>query len=216
MTIAICVVILIAVIAATWFVGLWNNVITLINVVFAASIASVFYEPVADAIEARNPTYTYMVDFVCLWGLFFVSFVVLRGVTDLLSRNRLEFDVWVEMIGRTVLSIAISWIFLCFTLFTLHTAPLPLDSDFQTHPDTVNFLGGPDRLWLAFLQSRSQGALAESIDGPLLSEYDLNSLHADDQNLEVRVFDSRSDFIYKYHHRRQLLAGEEALRVFRP
>ncbi len=212
---AVCVITLIALTAATWFLGLWNNVITLINLILAGLIASNFFEPLADSLESRFDTYTYLLDFVSLWGLFFVSFAALRTATDILSRYRLEFNAWVEMIGRSVTSISIAWIFLCFMLFSLHTAPLPPLGDFQPSPDATNFVGDPDRLWLAFLQSRSRGALAESLQASLLPEYDTGSLHPDDRELGVRVFDSKSDFVFKYQQRRNVLVGESGLRVNR-
>ncbi|MGI9519320.1 MAG: CvpA family protein [Pirellulaceae bacterium] len=214
MTTALCILTLIAIPAAMWFLGLWNNVITFVNVVLAAIIATNFFEPMADRLDGGASSYTYLLDFVCLWLLFFFSFVVLRTLTDFLSKYRLQFNVWLDMAGRTVFSFATAWVFICFMVFTLHTAPLPVDS-FQEFPDSTNFAGSPDRLWLGFMQSRSRGGMAAALNSPLMPEYNTGELHSDDQDLECRVFDSRSDYIYKYHERRARLSEQESLRVNR-
>lgn len=204
----------VAIVLATWFLGLWNNVITFVNTVMAAMIASNFFEPLADLIDNESSTYTYLLDFVCLWLLFFLSFVVMRLITDVLSRNRVQFNLWLDRIVRTVFGAGTAWVFICFMLFSLHTAPMNPQT-FQVTPDEELFAGAPDRLWLGFLQSRSRGALAAPMSGPLMPEYDLNTLHNEDKDLDCRVFDSKSDFIYKYHYRRVQLSNEEELRVNR-
>jgi hypothetical protein len=216
MTLGLSIAALLAILAGTWFLGFWNNAITLVNTLLAAIIASNFFEPLADFIDGGQSTYTYMLDFVCLWLLFFVSFAVLRAATDLLSRYRLKFSKWMELGGRSVCSLATAWIFLCFMQFTFHTAPFPPGpGNFQSRPDSVNFPLAPDRLWLGFLQSRSRGAMAWPLDAPLVSAYDSQRLHRDDRQPGYRVFDSKADLIYKYHHRRLKLSEQEALRVQR-
>lgn len=216
MTMVLSIGAMILIVVCTWFLGAWNNVITFVNTLLAAMVASCFFEPLADAIDGGQSSYTYLLDFVSLWLLFFACFAILRTTTDLLSKHRLQFNVAVEMTGRTIFSCATAWVFLCFMLFTFHTAPFPPGEDnFQARPDTVNFPGAPDRLWLGFMQSRSQGALATAIDTPLLATYDESLLYPGDRELNVRVFDSKSDFIYKYRHRRLKLSEQEALRVQR-
>ena len=46
--------IFLVVLGLSWFQGLWNNLLTLINVLFAAMIAVSFYEPIATAIAQRT------------------------------------------------------------------------------------------------------------------------------------------------------------------
>ncbi len=186
--------------------------ITLINFTFAAMIASNWFEPLADQLEGKG-VYTFNLDFLCLWLLFFVSFGFMRLFTDLMSKFRIKFNTIVEMTGRSILSIWIACAFICFFSFSVHTAPLtetPFGGRFQPTPQSRNFLGiGPDRMWLGFLQNRSRGAFAESRTG-LFGELNNPNLvyddpeHPDDVNRNRRVFDSRSDFILKYHHRRKI------------
>lgn len=202
------------IVVATWFLGLWNNVITFVNVLLAAMIASNWFEPLADQLDAGQSSYTYLLDFVCLWLMFFGTLILLRVATDLLSRTRVEFDIWLDRSLRTVFSLATAWVFACFLQFSMHLAPLPLDQ-FQPDPTATNFVGQPDRLWLGFLQSRSRGALAAPLAEPLAAAYDTGQLHPADRDLNSRVFDSRSDFIFKYRARRRSLGEQAGLRVQR-
>ncbi len=178
---------IVVIMACTWFLGCWNNVITFVNTLLAALVASNFFEPVADWIDAGKSSYTYLLDFVCLWLLFFATYALLRTATDMLSRHKLQFNYWVEMVGRTLFSLATAWVFLCFMHFSFHTAPFPPGAgNFQERPDSVNFVGAPDRQWLGLLKHTSGGA-----------------------------FPSDDAFILKYYHRRLSLSKQQALRVQR-
>ncbi len=201
---------------ATWFLGFWSNFITLVNTLFAAIFASNFFEPVADMIDGGQSSYTYLLDFVSLWLLFFITFAALRITTDVLSRHSLSFNIWLDRIGSAVCCGITSWIFICFMMFTFHTAPFPPgEGNFQGTPITTNFAGSPDRQWLGFLHNTSRGAMASSVDAMLVPAYDTALLHGDDKSLDSRVFDSRGDFIYKYQHRRQVFSEQSELRVQR-
>jgi hypothetical protein len=184
------------VVGLLWLQGLWSNAITLINTTLAAMVALNYFEPVANLLDKQFPSYTYLWDFLALWGLFALTFGVLRLATDMLSRRRVTFEFWTEMVGRSVLAIWVAWIFIGFTCATLHTAPLDANfMGFQQKYDSGNFLGmSPGKQWLGFMQSRSQGALSRGTP---------------------RVFDQKSDFILKYHQRRVDFAKEGDYRVSR-
>lgn len=199
---------------ALWFLGLWSCALTFTNILLSAMIASNWFEPLADAMDGGTSSYTYLLDFSALWLLFFLSFTLLRVATDTLSRMKVEFHPAMDMSLRSVFALAAAWVFACFLQFSFHVAPLPTNA-FQETPETVNFIGQPDRLWLGFMQSRSRGALAASLTEPLLAEYSSSDLHRDDVKLNSRVFDSKGDFIYKYNSRRESLAGQSNLRVNR-
>ncbi len=201
-------------VAARWFQGLWSNVVTLINLLLAMMLAFNYFEPVATMLDDLEPSFTYLWDFIALWGLFAIAFGLLRVITDMLSRTRVAFDFWVEMVGRSITAIWIAWLFVGFTIATMHSAPLsesPLG--FQRTPQSGNFLGmAPDRLWLGFMQSRSRGALSRGESDPAqLNRYS----RAEDKNAQVRVFDPDSRFILKYHQRRVNFQDEPEYRVSR-
>lgn len=176
--------------AALWSQGLWRCAVTLINLVLAMLIATNFYEPVCNALEgsAFFKSLTYLLDFLMLWVLFAVAFGILRAATDALSETKVTFIMPVEMAGRSLLAAWCAWLVVCFTAFSLHMAPLnsvsPLGAWSSPQAPTFIFTS-PDRLWLAFMHTRSQGALA---GGP--------------------VFDPDAQFSLKYHDRRDKFANK--------
>lgn len=201
------------VIASTWWMGLWSNLISLISFLLAAMLASSFFEPIASRFEDYLPSYTYVSDFICVWAIFIFSFLILRIVTDFLSKVRLRFDTATEMVGRSILSIWLAGCFVCFSFFTLHMAPLPPNA-FQVNVQDRVLGIGPDRQWLAFIQSRSRGALSEVQDSKVLDPYNLSD-HPDDVDQNKRVFDPTANFIFNFHLRRQNLSKTTGIRVAR-
>jgi hypothetical protein len=234
MIIFIMILIFVLIVASTWWFGLWSNLITLINLFLASLVASSFYENVAVEIVIRQPTYIVLVEFVSLWLVFFVAFFILRAITDVFSKVRLKFDFWTETIGRSLLSVWIAGVFICFTMFSLQLAPLPPHffvkggDDFElpdssTSPSEIaaeipaELLAkrkyfGPDKLWAAFIQSRSRGALSEGRDTTLFPSYRLG-VHPDDTKLNFRVFDPFGNFFEVNHVRRVAVSKQKILRV---
>lgn len=199
------------VVASTWWFGLWSNLITLINLLLASMLASSIYEPVADKLLEVNATFRVLYDFIAVWAVFLVAFFILRGVTDIASGYRLKFDKITELVGRTILSVWIACVFVCFSFFTLQMAPLKPNVYAQNVPKAK--MGTmPDRMWLAFIQSRSRGALSAPTAPGLFQEYTLTP-HADDAELDKRVFDPHANFLPYYAEKRQEIANNPVLRV---
>lgn len=199
------------IIGSTWWFGLWNNFITLINFLIASLIASSFYETVAIELAAAIPDYSALADFLAVWLVFLIAFVICRTVTDVLSKKKMKFDIVTEMTGRSILSIWIACVFTAFTLFTFHMAPWHPDA-FQKDPETSTLGIGPDRMWLAFIQSRSRGALSESPKKNFMLKAYPKSTHPDDQGLEARVFDPNAKFIDQWHKKREQLSKTDSFR----
>jgi len=202
--------------AANWWLGLWSNLLSLVNFLLAALVASSIYENVAALLANANPnikTYDYLLEFISVWLIFFVTFAVLRGITEAMSAYRLHFDGVTELIGRSLLSAWLGFAFLQFTMFTFHLAPIA-PSDFATNP-TEKVLGfGPDRMWLSLIQSRSRGALSTdkaSDQFGLAKGYNL-PVHPDDTDLNARVFDPNGQFILRQTKRRKDLSNYPTLR----
>jgi len=201
--------IFISIIASTWWFGLWSNLITLVNLLLSGLIASSFFENLAKQFESMQPTYRSLWDFISIWLLFAGSFFLLRGLTDTLSTMRLRFDPITEIVGRSLLSIWIACVFVAFTLFTFHLAPLPPTIMGDTSQSTIGI--GPDKMWAAFIQSRSRGALSVSKDSDYFGAYQL-PVHPDDEKLAARVFDPYGKFIQQNFVRRVELSKQEMLR----
>ncbi|MDX1948532.1 MAG: hypothetical protein SFU86_24310 [Pirellulaceae bacterium] len=197
--------IFIAVGAGLWFQGLWSVAITLINLLLAMLIATNLWEPICSLVESLGGgSLTYLLDFVVLWILFGVTFSILRGITDLLSRKRVQFILPVEMAGRSILSIWCAWLVVCFTAFTLHTAPLASENPLGawSTPESKVFFGlGPDRMWLGLVQMTSRGAFSRGAFS--------GNTNPADANLNVETFDPNGDFLIRYHDRRAKFANPD-------
>jgi len=182
----------VAVAFALWREGLWSAAIMLLNLLLAATFATAWYERLATFLTARLPSYDYLLDFVALWGLFALSLLVLREISDRVSRRKVRFRKPVEMFGCPVVAAVAAWVFVCFTAASLHTAAVPRDV-IQPAPESTMFFGlEPDRRWLQWVR----GSTAH---GPFA--------------VAERSFDPEADFILRYATRRHELESQEELRV---
>ena len=203
--------------ASCWFHGLWGNAINLVNLLVAMLIATNLYEPICNSFEADGllsflglASFTYLLDFIVLWMLFFVTFTILKLITNMLSRTHVKFDLPVEMAGRSILAIWCGWLFVCFTAFSLHMAPLNSETPLGawSSPNSSTFLfASPDRLWMAVMSAQSRGALAR---GKFSADH---ATHPDDQTANVEAFDPYSEFALKYRERRRAYQAETAMRT---
>jgi len=182
----------IAVAFAIWREGPWSGLIMLLNLLLAASLATAWYPFVVALIEPRAKSYTYLLDFVVLQGLFCLLLLAFREVTDRASRTRVRFRKPVELAAGPLVALITAWVMVCSTAASLHTAPLPRDF-IQPTPESRMFFGlAPDRRWLAWVRG-------SSLKGPFASP--------------AKAFDPEADFILRYASRRSGLEQEPALRV---
>jgi hypothetical protein len=73
----------------------------------------------------------------------------------------------VETIGTYVFALFTAWVLVCFTTFTLHTAPLQREylwGGFRAEKKMMFGLA-PDRKWLGFLYNASRGSLSQPGEG---------------------------------------------------
>jgi hypothetical protein len=190
--------ILFAVVASCFAEGMWSNAVRLVNVITAGLMAMTFYEPLSNWLDTQQSSYTFLWDFITLWVLFAVFLVIFREITDRVSRVQVRFLKVVDRIGSVALAFLVGWVMVCFTLTTLHTAPLGrtfLWGGFSTDADQRMVAGtGPDRMWLGFTRNMSTGAFAGS-----------------------QEFNAKDEFMPKYHSRRarieENVAKTDSLRV---
>lgn len=180
--------------AALYKEGIWSSLVMLLNVVLAATVATAWYEKLVAVLEPRLPSFTYLLDFVALWGLFCLLLLGLREATDRISRTRVKLRRPVELFGGPLVAALAGWVMTCFTAATLHTAPVPR-AVVQPTPEARMFFGlAPDRKWLAWVRGAT-------LTGPFA--------------VPGSAFDKDADFIIRYADRRQRLEGEPGLRVNR-
>lgn len=177
---------------ALWKAGLWDSLVMLGNVLVAATAATAWYERLVAFLEPRLPSYTYLLDFVAVWGLFCLVLLGLREATDRISRTKVRLRRPVELFGGPLVAMLVAWVMTCFTAATLHVAPLPRDV-VQATPEARMFFGlAPDRKWIAWVRGATLG-------GPFA--------------VPGSAFDKDADFIIRYADRRKRLEGEPGLRV---
>ncbi len=185
--------------------GMWGNAVRLVDVVFAGLLATNYWEPLSRFLEGRFPTFTFFWDFLSLWIVFCVSFIVLRVLTDFASRVKVRFLKIAEQIGSAFFALWIGYVMVCFTMFTLHTAPLGerfMGGGFQ--PGEGNFILGlaPDLQWAGFAQKMSRGPFSRGLAEDELDEY---GQAEDEREARTAVFDREGDFVPKYAARRRWL-----------
>ncbi|MGA2067323.1 MAG: CvpA family protein [Thermoguttaceae bacterium] len=140
--------------------GMWDNAVRLVNVVVAGVLATAWFEFVAYDMKVVFPSYVYLVDYLTIWTLFCIYYVVLRAVTGVLSRVQVRFLKLADRIGGVVFSALVGWVMVAFTLTTFHTAPLGTNFFFEAfQPNEPMFLGlfAPDREWLGFVARLTGG-----------------------------------------------------------
>ena len=201
MLLAISISILLLVPLSTWWFGFWNNFLTTINCLLAALIATSAYPAISQRVIDINPeSFTYAGDFVGLWAIFVISFMLLRGITDMISKIKLKFDPITEMVGRTIFSIATALVLVCFANFTLQLAPLDQETFAESGEPTGPAVSSiADRTWLSYARYASTGPL--SADAPIPSTfYDAASRRRYDNKL---VKDERAEAEAEFEKRNQ-------------
>ena len=189
------------ILACLYTEGMWGNAIQLINTVTAALLATNFYEPAARWIEGMSDSlrsYTYCWDYLMLWILFAVFLLIFRTLTDKICRVKVRFLKLADQIGSVIFACLVGWVFVAFTLFSLHTAPLAKDflfGGFQTDKKMM-FGIAPDRAWIQFARSVSKKAYSRN---------------------PTQIFDPFGQFGQKYEMRRKEIeehvAKKKTLRV---
>ena len=185
----------VAVTFALWREGLWSSAVMLLNTLAAATFATAWYETVVAFLLKRGmSSYDYLLDFICIWGLFAIILLALREISDRVSRTKVRFRKPVEMFGCPIVAASAAWIVVCFTAATLHTAAVPRDL-IQATPEARMFFGlSPDRRWLQWVRG-------STLHGPF--------------GRPDHAFDEQADFIVRYATRRKQLEAQPELRVRR-
>ena len=149
----------------TWAVaseGAWGAALVLIEVTFAALIATSFWQPIAGFLSAQSPEWRFWWQYVVLMFLFIGVLATIRAVSGALSPRMPRFPTLVEQAGRWLLAACAAWVFLGFFYMSLHMAPLAREF-LGFEPERRSFVGtAPDRHWLGFMYRTSRDVFDRS------------------------------------------------------
>lgn len=174
-----------------WFQGFWGGVIAVVQILFAALLATSLYEPVAASLAGQMPAYSYLLDLFTIWGIFVVAYGVSRTATELLSRKRVQFHPGMELGGRSVAALVAAYLFTMFAAFTVHLAPLQAKPFGGWDPMSKESVAlRPDIQWMNFVRGQSQMGLRGKT-----------------------VFDPRGTFTGDFYKRREAFEKEEGYLV---
>lgn len=104
--------------------GLWGAALIFFNVLFSIMIALNFYEPLAKLVAENASAVAGFADMLCLGGLFAVSLIVFRLITDNVAPTQIRFPAPVFQLGRLLFGFAAACLSVGFVLLVFHTAPV--------------------------------------------------------------------------------------------
>lgn len=104
--------------------GLWGAALVFFDVLFSILIALNFYEPLAKLLADNASAVAPFADLLCLGGLFAVSMIVLKLITDNVAPTQVRFPPPVYQLGRLVFAFGAACLSVGFVLLLFHTAPV--------------------------------------------------------------------------------------------
>lgn len=105
--------------------GLWSNTITLFSMVLAGLTAFALFEPVTVmADEATDGEYTYVLDLVVLWFIYFLTITILKTAAQSLSGTKLIFNHPIDQVASPIVALITAYLMVGFVIATLHVSPL--------------------------------------------------------------------------------------------
>lgn len=172
--------------------GVLPAFVMLCNVLLSGLIAFNFFEPVAaelDPMLSDSFLHGYE-DSLCLMGLFCLSLVFLRWLTNALIHTTIEYTAALQQGGAVLFGMLTGYLVAGFLVCVAQTMPfdehfMQFDArvDTQTGGAKIRHILPPDRVWLAMMHRASQTSLAWDDDTP---------------------FDPDGSFELRYDHERRL------------
>ncbi len=161
------------VLGATMRDGLWSNTLRFFNVLFAALVASTLSEPVAGGLRGMVESRSFFFNFLALWLIFWLVCGLLQVSTNKISRVKVKFDPKVNLYGGYAMAFLLAFLFLSFSMYTMHQAPLGkqfLFKGFQSN-SRMFFGTAPDRQWYTFYSYVGGGSMGSGVKTKSFDDY---------------------------------------------
>jgi hypothetical protein len=126
--------------STAWF-GLWNNIITLCNFLIAAVAAYGLLDQTTSLFDLMDESVQKYGKLLSVWGVFVLTTVVLRTVTDSLSGVRLKFHPALEIVGRILVCGTLAVCFILFAVSTIQFVEVASDGQPNSLVDQYHSLG---------------------------------------------------------------------------
>lgn len=108
--------------------GLWNNLINTIAIVIGGLTAFGLHQPLVVMLDEQlGGSYTYLLDFPVLWGVFAIVAGVLKQLANMVSDTRVNFPPEVDNYGGAGVGLIGAYAMAGFAMATFFTAPLSYD-----------------------------------------------------------------------------------------
>ncbi|WP_425397374.1 CvpA family protein [Aeoliella sp.] len=136
--------------------GLWNNTITVINILLSGLIAYGFYSPLAKLIADKGgDSYAALLDFVAIWLIYVIAFVVLQRICAAnLSKTKMRFKHPIDPVGGPLMAIVAGWLMAGIVGASLIAAPFDDDIFGGAFLESGRSpLVNPDVVWLNMAES---------------------------------------------------------------
>lgn len=135
--------------------GLWNNTLTAINMLLSGVIAFGCYMPLAKlAVDNGLEQFTFLVDFLVIWLLYVVAFVILhRVLCGLLSKTKMRFKNPIDTIGGPVMAAVAGLLMSGIVGASLFAAPFDEKAFGGVFLESRAPITNPDVLWLNVAES---------------------------------------------------------------
>ena len=174
--------------------GAWGSTLMFFNVMFAGLITFNFYEPLATQFVAWGMAGAW-VDFLASMGIFLISLIILRVLSDQIAPGMVRLPKPVYHLGRLVFGLGTGAMMAGILLCILDTAPVDRKIfGIITYKSQPPFEQGLDRAWLAFVQRSS---------GYPFSLYDEDAEKDPEGELEnIRFFDPRGAWLIDHQNAR--------------
>ena len=135
----------------------------LVNVLISGLVAFGFYSPLTSWLDGQlGGQWTYVLDYVIVWGLFVATMVICRTLTRRGSATRMRFRNPIDSVAGPILGLLAAWVLASFVMATLHMVPMKKDSfggmllHSTSDVESKSSLTAPDLGWLRFVERMSQ------------------------------------------------------------